>query len=1146
MVDIPRALSGRGRTIYEKMIAPLLRTSYQYDRVTSYYSPRSLAVLLEEIANVWRKGGTIRLVIGFHQTMEITPALRNNTQISEEVKKAVAKAMMGQIDDLRQNLGSEKTHILSVLREIINQKGLHVLLVTPKVNFEFYKQHGTWPNPEIGIFHSKFSIIHHDTAEEEENSILEKLRARFRRFGHQYYRPPPLRGKTERYSLITGSMNESVRGYSENIEDSIHHRSWIEAEKEVCEYFLDRFEKIWLGHDLDVVSMPFTEAFVDVIKSIDRETTLKRVSWSGFRKTVSDSVLYHGLAFPDVGLLPHQIAVYRTALSRWPIRVLLADEVGLGKTIEAGSIISYLMKHNDVRRVMILTPASLRRQWQKELKILFGLDFWVYNSGKRVCEIDEKEFSVGAKPLAFKGDVDNVIVSWHWARIGISEGNLRFDVEDLPDLLIVDEAHHARIHEEDSGDRPTQLHTLLTELQKDIPHVVLLTATPFQTDILDYYSLLEILGVPEGFRDDLQYFSRWIRGEIPRRSLQTRKTLLQQMHRFIDFFELTNLEARLGELRSMRYDTDPVQYQSLAMRTNEVSETDVISTHPTTLLATRNYRSNLAEVGYHFPDPHMHGPGIKINEMQKQLFADIDEFISQRLGTPEKLRNSTRTIGLMRSMYRQRIVSSVKAALDTLNRRKEKLETFLEDGPFSSLEPDESEREDADLAEEADALPYLKYGLPSKDALEATRIKAKAELYSLKRLISQIEKQFKKGPLIVDPKMQRLRDLVKEHTSAGRKVLVFSRYTSTTSSIIDSLNEFIGTVGVGRFDGTMVGTYRVHGRQPVFTECTRKEIVNHLKSGRIQILVCSDAASEGLNLHSANVAINVDVPWNPARLLQRFGRVDRLGQKADDVYLVNLYYPGTIEERMYSVLEDRRLDFRAVLGEVPEIMSEPQKKAISDLGAGVRPMINITFEEVGREREEMLKNRILGIKTANVGDLAKRSPYLHLTSSLKSEALRDGKSVIEHSQSIIEIDGYRVSMDPLDDDFLGLVNPELSRFEVEKPIQGKALPVHQIVDGDRQPLAFAVVDDERWHIISSDNWSSVFRFIFEGKPIDLSLLTTIEGSNTDAVLEELLKSESWVFPDHSAMSCLFRVETEKPSELAVKLGPLLGYIEVIR
>lgn len=1126
----------------QSMLKPLFEKSDQYDRVTSYYSPYSLAVMLRELANIWKRGGTARLIIGFHERMDITPSLKNDVDVRDEIKRAVKRSMLGDVDNLLEILSKGPKAIQDILRELLDQRALHVKLVTPRHNLEYYRLHGEWPSHEPATFHSKFMIFHH--GDEEGSSPIEYISRLFRRWRkQQYYQPSSHRqSRGERFSVVTCSMNESVRAYTRNIEDAVLHRSWKQGEMKVAEYFLDRFEHLWLDHCENVVTMPFTEEFSQVLQKVKERSSIDYFKWEDFAVIIRDSVVYHGITFPRVGLLPHQLGVYSQALSRWPVRALLADEVGLGKTIEAGSIIDYLLEHGGVSKVLVLTPASLRKQWQSELRCLFGLGFWVYDPSTGVLRKDSIERHVGTDPLGNSGEINKIILSWHWARIGADNDQLRIKEADMPDLLVVDEAHHARLHESASGQSQTQLFTLLKRMQEHIPHVLLLSATPFQTDILDYYSLLDILGVPKGFKDELRRYSQWARGTIvDRRANKVEQ--LRSLHKYTLAYGLQSHEHLFNELDIDRM-ADTLTYETLLDELGGLSRELVISGHPATFMSIRNYRTSLKEIGYEFPKSEIQSPSIPITEEQQDTFQSIELHIREFLGLPEKVRNPGGHLGLVRSLYRQRMVSSIRAAYDTLTARKRKLRAFMKRSEPSLLQPDATDEFDSVNNDEADSLPSMSYDFEDDMILAAMLQKAETELHNIDRLLSMLRSRFFAEEAISDPKMSVLKKTVEEHLSQGRKILVFSRFTSTTSAVVQVLEGLVESVGMGRFDGDHCGYYRRDAQKLDFVDCSREEIVRHLKDGRIRVLVCSDAASEGLNLHSASVAINVDVPWNPSRVLQRFGRVDRLGQKAKYVHLANMYYPDSIEERMYSVLEDRRTDFRAVLGEVPEIMSKRQKKVIRALGAGRDPLINLTLAEIENERKAYQNNHMLvGRSSLDSQKLAVHKLYHALLSALRSATSTTGPVLNSGGDLIMTVNGNRISFDPFDESFVGLGHADFSAFETQHKEAGPIGSVHAITSSD-SPLFLVLVLNDELIPLPSNCWEKLFDFIFRGIAVDIAGLERFALNNLDGVLSYMKKMESWIWPNHERLASLSSAQVPIPELDDLELGASLGHVMI--
>ena len=209
-------------------------------------------------------------------------------------------------------------------------------------------------------------------------------------------------------------------------------------------------------------------------------------------------------------LFVHQERAVLDALSRWPVRVLFSDEVGLGKTFEVSATMVFLKKYCNVKRVLILTPKSVLLQWQDELKTSFNIDAWVFDSGKRAFynyEGKSKDLK-NNNPLS-KANPEIILMSVQFARGRKGLGNT-FNQPgiDYPDLLIVDEAHSARVSKGLDGKKhKTITYSMLEEVSRKIPHIVLATATPMQRDVEEYHSMLKLLGLPASWNVTRNYLT---------------------------------------------------------------------------------------------------------------------------------------------------------------------------------------------------------------------------------------------------------------------------------------------------------------------------------------------------------------------------------------------------------------------------------------------------------------------------------------------------------------------------------------------------------------------------------------------------------------------------------------------------------------
>ena len=195
-------------------------------------------------------------------------------------------------------------------------------------------------------------------------------------------------------------------------------------------------------------------------------------------------------------LYMHQERAVLEALSRWPVRVLFSDEVGLGKTFEVAATMVYLLKYCGVKRVVILTPKAVLQQWQDELYDNFKIDAWMFDSSQKqyVSATGKLRYMGTSNPLGATSP-DIVLMSAQYAR-GNREnsGVLERSSTVLPDLLIVDEAHSARVSKGlDGKPHKTRMYSMLQAVSSRIPHMILDTATPMQKDVEEYHSILKLL-----------------------------------------------------------------------------------------------------------------------------------------------------------------------------------------------------------------------------------------------------------------------------------------------------------------------------------------------------------------------------------------------------------------------------------------------------------------------------------------------------------------------------------------------------------------------------------------------------------------------------------------------------------------------------
>jgi len=239
-------------------------------------------------------------------------------------------------------------------------------------------------------------------------------------------------------------------------------------------------------------------------------------------------------------------------------------------------------------------------------------------------------------------------------------------------------------------------------------------------------------------------------------------------------------------------------------------------------------------------------------------------------------------------------------------------------------------------------------------AVERARGLVERELEKLRVLESSLVVYSRAVTAADDPKLREVRSRVQELRDEGRKVLVFSKFTDTVDVVRDFLSQWLGEDRVGTYTGR--GGEVWDSRAKAWHVCEKEDVRKALEK-QVDVLVCSEAASEGLNLQAASAVVNVDMPWNPARVEQRIGRVDRIGQLASVVKVVNVWYPDTYEARMYRVLFERQHIWWIIVGPASGIIAQRLVEAFDDRlsGQSLQKRIVEAVEQVERSKDEAIK-----------------------------------------------------------------------------------------------------------------------------------------------------------------------------------------------
>jgi hypothetical protein len=727
-----------------------------------------------------------------------------------------------------------------------------------------------------------------------------------------------LRDSTGDGIAFQGSVNESRQAWARNFESFSAFASW-ERDARHFDHWAARFEERWGGRisGWRVVDLPHAvrERLLSYVRS---EPPSSRdpaeppelgdpAQLAQFLLAAPQLPGAAGLAAATTGvtLFPHQMQVEERLAGEYPRSWLVADEVGLGKTISAGMALRRLVLRGDVRRALILAPASVCRQWQDELFEKFGL--WVdrYDNNRwfGVHPDDDETLHAGDNPYAHR---ELLIASSHLAR--------RRDHQDLVlaagpwDLVIVDEAHHAR--RQGTADLARRKEGRLLELLRRLTQaniascMWLLTATPMQVHPVELLDLLEIAGLI-GALAEWPNFARW-HVELQRTDAETPWRWLGEMLQRspsppLGAGERAVLDAigrRAGPVVRAaveRFGTDVADSAVLVDGLDEHGRDELRAwlraRGPVPRCVTRHSRTTLKryrDLGLleePVADREVQPVLISFSPTERRLYKDLDTLMDRIMEA-----SGTNTgAGFMVTVYRRRLTSSWAAIRRTLEKRLQRESIGIEDD---------------DLLEEAERI-----GLAEPGEIDGAIALTGQDIANIERYIAEID-------LVDDSKFEQLRRDLDEARSENRPAIVFTQFTDTLTSLRDRL------AGIFR---TQLATFtgdggRMWGEGEGWSAVAKQDLVEAIRGGRVTVVLANDAASEGLNLQACSFLVNYDMPWNPMKAEQRIGRIDRIGQTASVVKVRNYFIPDTVEERVYALLSERIDDFSDLLGNLQPIL----------------------------------------------------------------------------------------------------------------------------------------------------------------------------------------------------------------------------------
>jgi superfamily II DNA or RNA helicase len=542
----------------------------------------------------------------------------------------------------------------------------------------------------------------------------------------------------------------------------------------------------------------------------------------------------------NVDPLPHQItAVYESLLPRQPLRYVLADDPGAGKTIMAGLYIRELLMRADARRILIVAPGSLVEQWRDELFEKFGLEFRIFSKELEVASLSGNAFEdhdhliVRLDQMARKEDLQEKLCQAGW------------------DLVVFDEAHKLSAHYYGSKIEKTGRFKLAERIGQHTRHLLLMTATPHNGKEEDFQLFLSLL-------DSDRFYGKF-RGAVHK-------------------VDCGDLMRRMVKEEMVKFDGTPL-----------------------------------------FPERRAYTVNYALSAIESNLYEDVTHYVETEMGKADQLDGKRKaSVGFALATLQRRLASSPEAIYQSLRRRRERLERRLREEQLGVRAQNLADslldipEDDDDL--DAEEQENLEETLVDQATGSRSVAELEQEIESLRDLEDQAKRVVASGQ---DRKWDELSRILQSNSEMRdkdgrqRKLIIFSEHRDTLNYLYNKITGVLGTTDA---------VITIHGG-------TQREERLRLQAvfrsdPEVRILIATDAAGEGVNLQNANLMVNYDLPWNPNRLEQRFGRIHRINQ-TEVCHLWNMVAKETREGAVFHrLLEKLAVESTALSGRVFDILGE--------------------------------------------------------------------------------------------------------------------------------------------------------------------------------------------------------------------------------
>jgi len=858
-----RRFSSRRTTLGKSFLCDRLRNAQSYDRIAGYFCSSLLEVAGEEIDSVV---GNIRMVCN----SDLDPA---DVETARAAQMAVRKSWCAfEPEKLLDSPGGPR------LRE--RYRHLFQLLSSRKLEVRVL------PDEAFGLIHGKAGVI----------TLQDGTKTSF-----------------------MGSANESKSAWKLNYEIV-----WEDSSKDSIDWVQAEFDALWESPS----AVPLAEFVLEDLARLSERKLIRSVpDWIKQKDAASPdpapAVIEAPVFRKEVGLWEHQ-KYFVKLVHDWhhgPLkmaRFVLADQVGLGKTLQL-AMSAMLIALTGEKPILIICPKTLVWQWQGEMRELLGMPSAVWDGRNWIDEHGIEHPSSGPESIR-KCPRKVGIVSSGLVTRGSDVVNHLLNISY--DCVILDEAHRARrknlgANMDGQAGVPGKLLAFMQNIAVRTRSLLLATATPVQLRPVEAWDLLDVLSRGDesvfgnswskrrnsseclslimqqtALPDDVSDQWDWIRNPMPPKAEHRDFEILRSRLDIPD----SQAVVKGGDFEKLR-PPDRTRITELFPRFSREH-------HPFICRIVRRTRDQLEnQIDPETNEPLLQRVNVKLLGEGDRDAVRLPAYLREAYQLAEefcaKLGERMKSAGFLRTLLLRRVGSSVHAGLKTATRM---LAEWDEIDIAAGYEDDD----DADF--------ILQATVNEMTSEQMSKTLTPEEKQLLKRFVDALEAN--PDP---DPKYQVVRECLLERGWLRYGCIIFSQYRDSILWLAERLTEELPEEPIAIYSGPSTSGIMYAGE---WYAKSRDDLKLMVREGTLRLMLGTDAASEGLNLQRLARLINLDLPWNPTRLEQRKGRIQRIGQIHETVEIYNMRYADSVEDRVHQLLSDRLKDIHSLFGQIPDILED--------------------------------------------------------------------------------------------------------------------------------------------------------------------------------------------------------------------------------